>query len=887
SKHEEEQEEDLSEADLPRIQQQIAELQSQFDLAVEEKHSLEVELQSMNDRLKAAKEMADSLQLQESKWRQSVKDNDSNKLLLANCITAAATLTYCGALYICNYVYRRRMGEFFMQVCEHHGLPLHKKQLFRNFGLADFLYTPLNIIKLQQLQLPTTPLMLENFCFLMHDASLFAWPLVCDPTSRFVDWLKFLHADRELVVVRHHEVRSHLESCLSEGTTLLVTDCDVNSLVNDPRFTSTIKNCRNFILGKARFKVIVADHEVECDPGFRLFLHTTTEPQMCPHELAVLTSVIFFQLSRAGIEEELLDVFMAQEKSRLDTEQTALRKEKQENLETLEKLEDQMRAQLSSDVRLMSDLQATKRVIELQQHYDETLESLAQIEASENSILKARDSFRAVAKQAAVSFDAAQYMRYINPLYQISFKQFTSMFKTAIVHSERSSVKAVIDTLTYSAFLMAARGFLDKDRFFYTLLLAIEVDDSQGNVGVGEREFIISPSLSASVMSAITASQSMDSSVTQYKKPFDWMTDDQFHNLQILATHFDWFKNIFDRMTKDGRETLWRNLCESECPENVALPDRLDDNLNAIQRLCILRAVRSDRMLPASSNFICQVLGKKYLADIPPDLPMVYKQSTASLPVLLLFDTQAEMTVKIFQDFSTKKQINYLTIMLADNSTIQEKAVKRHILKAMAEGTWVLLHNAHNSPHLLGLVESILQEGLQQCDPSFRLWISSHVKSPVPVHVLQNSVKVVVDSPQVMRDSLMRSFTLMDADILKRSNRSEWPVLLHNLCYLHAAIQLRTRFGTNGWNLPYDFASLGNWELQEAINFALGEFKDPLFAMAADGSMVPRTTSWAGIRYMLSEIVYGSHVTDSYDQHSLSAMIEFWCGSNALKKDFE
>ncbi|BFZ10055.1 hypothetical protein BsWGS_13094 [Bradybaena similaris] len=802
------------------------------------------------------------------------------------------------------------MGEFFMQVCEQHGLPLHKKQLFRNLELADFLYTPLDIIKLQQLQLPTTPLMLQNFYFLMHDASLSAWPLVCDPTSRFTDWLRFLHADRELVIVKHHEVRSQLDSCLSEGTPLLVTDCDLSSLVKDQRFTSTIQNCSNFIHGKARFKVIVADHEVECDPGFRLFFHTTTEPHMYPHELAVLTSGIFFQQSRAGIEEELLDIFMAQEKSRLDNEQTALRKEKQDNLEMLEKLEDQMRNQLSADVGLMSDLQTTKRVIELQQHFDETFESLAQIEASENSILKARDSFRAIAQRAAVCFDTAQYMRYVNPLYQTSYKQFVSIYKASIAHSERSSVKAVIDRLTYSAFLLAARGLLDKDRFLYALLLAIEVEDSQGNVGLGEREFIISPDLSSAVMSAATASQSLDSNVLQSdlssavmsaatasqsldsnvlqsKKPFDWMTDDQFHNLQILATYFDWFKDMFDRMTKDGRETLWRNLCESEFPENVALPDKMDDSLKAIHRFCILRAVRSDRLLHASSSFICQVLDKKYLTDIPPDLPAVCKQSSPSLPILLLFDTDAEIAVKVFQDFSTKKQINYQTVMLTDNSATDEKAVKKQILKVMAEGTWVLLHNAHNSPHLLSSIESVLYEGLHQCDSSFRLWISCHARSIIPVNLLQNSVKIFVDCPKVMRDSLVRSFTWMEADILKQSSRSEWPVLLHNLCYLHAAVRLRTRFGTAGWNCPQDFSSVGYWQLQEAVNFSLGEFKDSLFTMTADGSMTARTTSWAGIRYMLSEIVYGSHVTDIYDQQSLSAMVEYWCGPNALKKDFE
>ena len=36
------------------------------------------------------------------------------------------------------------MGEFFMQVCEHHGLPLHKNLLFRTIQLIDFLYTPVS-----------------------------------------------------------------------------------------------------------------------------------------------------------------------------------------------------------------------------------------------------------------------------------------------------------------------------------------------------------------------------------------------------------------------------------------------------------------------------------------------------------------------------------------------------------------------------------------------------------------------------------------------------------------------------------------------------------------------------------------------------------------------
>lgn len=62
---------------------------------------------------------------------------------------------------------------------------------------------------------------------------------------------------------------------------------------------------------------------------------------------------------------------------------------------------------------------------------------------------------------------------------------------------------------------------------------------------------------------------------------------------------------------------------------------------------------------------------------------------------------------------------------------------------------------------------------------------------------------------QVMKDSMIRSFSWFEPDILKQSSRPEWPVMLHNLCFLHAAIQLRARFGQGGWNCPQDFFNIG------------------------------------------------------------------------------
>jgi dynein heavy chain len=68
---------------------------------------------------------------------------------------------------------------------------------------------------------------------------------------------------------------------------------------------------------------------------------------------------------------------------------------------------------------------------------------------------------------------------------------------------------------------------------------------------------------------------------------------------------------MFERMPKDGRETQWRTLCESDSPETTPLPDKMDDHFNALQRLLVVRAVRSDRIMQAATLFVQAALGKK------------------------------------------------------------------------------------------------------------------------------------------------------------------------------------------------------------------------------------------------------------------------------------
>lgn len=97
------------------------------------------------------------------------------------------------------------------------------------------------------------------------------------------------------------------------------------------------------------------------------------------------------------------------------------------------------------------------------------------------------------------------------------------------------------------------------------------------------------------------------------KKPYEWLGEAQFDNLQLLAANFPFFAETYEKLMRaDGREAPWRAIAESDMPEQLPLPDPVNSECTLLQKACIVRALRPDRSLNACIPLITQVLGKKY-----------------------------------------------------------------------------------------------------------------------------------------------------------------------------------------------------------------------------------------------------------------------------------
>ena len=76
-------------------------------------------------------------------------------------------------------------------------------------------------------------------------------------------------------------MKSVLETCLSEGHYLLLTDCDVNKLMNNRKIETVLRNKTRFINSDKPFKLNLGTQEIECNPKFRfLFFILNSEFQL-------------------------------------------------------------------------------------------------------------------------------------------------------------------------------------------------------------------------------------------------------------------------------------------------------------------------------------------------------------------------------------------------------------------------------------------------------------------------------------------------------------------------------------------------------------------------------------------------------------------------------
>jgi dynein heavy chain len=198
-------------------------------------------------------------------------------------------------------------------------------------------------------------------------------------------------------------------------------------------------------------------------------------------------------------------------------------------------------------------------------------------------------------------------------------------------------------------------------------------------------------------------------------------------------------------------------------------------------------------------------------------------------------------------------------------------------------GKWVLLQNCHLAtswmPTLETLVEGLSRnivdepQGQDDVHAFFRLWLTAMPAPSFPISTLQNSIKMTVEPPKGLRNSLIRSYLSFEEDWFESCTRpKEFKKLLFGLCFFHALILERRKFGAIGWNVPYGFSEPDRDISRRQLRQFLDEFEE-----------IP----WAALQYMVAEANYGGRVTDGQDRRAIVQILETFYTRDILTTEYK
>ncbi|NWW16196.1 DYH9 protein, partial [Falcunculus frontatus] len=195
----------------------------------------------------------------------------------------------------------------------------------------------------------------------------------------------------------------------------------------------------------------------------------------------------------------------------------------------------------------------------------------------------------------------------------------------------------------------------------------------------------------------------------------------------------------------------------------------------------------------------------------------------------------------------------------------QEVVAEQALDLAAKEGHWVILQNIHLVAKWLSSLEKKLEQHSKGSHRDFRVFVSaepapcpeSHV---IPQGILENSIKITSEAPTGMHANLHKALDNFSQDTLEMcSQEKEFRSILFALCYFHAVVVERRKFGAQGWNCSYPF-STGDLTISVSV----------LHNYLEASSKVP----YDDLRYLMGEIMYGGHITDDWDRRLCKTYLE-------------
>ncbi|KAM9806325.1 dynein axonemal heavy chain 11 isoform 1-T1 [Syngnathus typhle] len=813
-------------------------LTAQFESATAEKISCQQDVTRTNQTIELANRLVRGLESEKKRWsRTLVQYKEQQKTLCGDVALTSAFVSYVG------YFTMQYRAELYSEKW----IPFLQSQKV-SVPLTDgldpilMLTDDATVAAWHNQGLPSDRMSTENAAILTTSER---WPLMVDPQRQGIKWIRSQKGS-ELRVVQQGEKGyiDVIEAALACGETVLIENVS-------EKFDPVLEP----LLGKNTIKrgryIQIGGKECEYNSSFRLILHTKLANPHFPPELQAQTTLINFTVTPTGLEEQLLGQVVSRERPDLEDLKMDLTRQQNHFKIELKRLEDDLLSRLSSacgnflgDISLVEQLEITKTTAA--QIQDKVVEA----RENETKINEAREIYRPAAERASLLFFIINDLNKINPMYQFSLKSFISVFSKAMDHVEceedvSSRVAALTEAITYSVFLYTSQGLFERDKLTFLSHAAFQIQLKQNLIDAQEFDFLLRFPVEVSKVSPVS-----------FLSPQAWGAIKTISSMEKF--------NGLDRDIESSHKR-WRKIVESSCPEKERLPQDWK-NKSCIQKLIILRALRPDRVMYMLRNFVVDCMGAKYVENARLEFDKLYESSSPSTPVFFILSPGVNPLKDVEKlGLTLGMSIESGNLHNVSLGQGQEDVAEKMLENSSKLGHWVILQNVHLVARWLPTLEALLEREALDSHPSFRVFITGEPapcpeQHVIPRGILENAIKITSEPPTGMNPSLHAALNNFTQDTLEMCSREqEFNSMFFSLCFFHACVTERRRFGPQGWNHKYPF-STGDLTISANI----------LFNYLESNTKVP----WEDLCYLFGEIMYGGHITNNWDRRLCKAYLQ-------------
>ncbi|XP_054702769.1 dynein axonemal heavy chain 9 isoform X1 [Grus americana] len=825
-------------AKIARLNENLGKLTAKFEKATSDKLKCQQEAEATACTIALANRLVGGLASENVRWAEAVKNfKQQQSTLCGDVLLITAFVSYLG------YFTKKYRLELLDGIWKPY---LHQLKVpipvTPSLDPLTMLTDDADVAAWQNEGLPADRMSTENATILTNCER---WPLMVDPQLQGIKWIKTKYGeDLRVIRIGQKGYLDTMERALAAGELVLIENLEesVDPVLGPLLGRETTKKGRYIKIG---------DKECDFNPAFRLILHTKLANPHFQPELQAQCTLINFTVTRDGLEDQLLAAVVNMERPDLEELKSDLTKQQNGFKITLKTLEDNLLSRLSSasgnflgDTALVENLEITKQTAA------EIEEKVQESKVTETKINEAREHYRPAAARASLLYFTMNNLHAIHPMYQFSLKAFSIVFQKAIERAppdENLAVRVLklIDSITFSVFQYTTRGLFECDKLTYTAQVTFQILLMSKEINTVELDFLL-----------------RYPAQTRVTSPVEFLSDHSWGGIKALSS-MEEFRNL-DRDI-EGSAKRWKKFIESQCPEKEKFPQEWK-NKSALQRLCIMRAIRPDRMTYAVRDFVEENLGSKYVVGRSLDFATTFEESGPATPMFFILSPGVDPLKDVEKQGKklgyTFNNRNLHNVSLGQG---QEVVAEQALDLAAKEGHWVILQNIHLVAKWLSSLEKKLEQHSEGSHRDFRVFISAEpAPSPdshiIPQGILENSIKITNEAPTGMHANLHKALDNFNQDTLEVCTReNEFKSILFALCYFHAVVAERRKFGPQGWNRSYPF---NTGDLTISVNV--------LYNYLEASSKVP----YDDLRYLFGEIMYGGHITDDWDRRLCKSYLE-------------